>query len=129
VVTVRNLTNQSVDVDVEWLAWDGGQVALRPLIVASNRMLQWATSTDVNVSPLYTDDSAGIGSLLGYAKVYASDPRILATSTLVCREADSVSAPFHVFNEIPAYPVGATAEFFQAGMPVDWTPPMAEVPE
>jgi len=70
----------------------------------------------------------------GFGHVWADDPRIIAAAFLICTENftsidDSIK---HISpSTIPIFPVGATAQFFHAGMPATWTPPMAapEVPE
>jgi hypothetical protein len=126
IVTIRNLTAAQINVDVEWVNWDGTQLAMRRLAMGPNKMLQWITSAGIDVSPHYADDDANLAVLLGYARVYAADPRILATSTLLCREGTAADSPIHVHDTIATYPVGATAEFFQAGMPATWSPPMVE---
>ena len=66
----------------------------------------------------------------GFAEVRADDPRILVAAFLVCRDDSGVTRT-NSMTTLPAYPVGATAQYFQAGMPATWTPPMVEpeVPE
>ncbi len=75
------------------------------------------------------DVEAVTGAFDGYALVNADDPRILVAAMLRCGEKDA-KLPLTI-NNIPAYPVGVTAEFFRAGMPAAWTPPMVapEMPE
>jgi hypothetical protein len=135
VVSVTNPTTITINVEVEWITYFGYTAALRPMAVAAEEMLQWATNNLINLRPNYADDStnlaAGPAVFLGHANVNADDPRILVTATLVCRDGTAAGAKIIVQNEIPAFPVGATAEFSQAGMPATWTPPMAapELPE
>jgi hypothetical protein len=131
VISVRNLTDSSVSVDVEWINWDNDSLALRNHSLAARTLLQWATDDTVVVYPYWVDDDADIGGMIGYANVNADDPRILVTATVLCRDGDSVTSKFVSQNEIPAFPVGATMEFFQAGMPASWTSPLAlpETPE
>jgi hypothetical protein len=50
----------------------------------------------------------------------------MATARIYCRDATGIAANIVSDQTIPAYPVGTTADFFQAGMPMSWTPPMAE---
>jgi hypothetical protein len=64
--------------------------------------------------------------------VHADDPRILASAAIVCRDAAGSGATnIEAMTDVATFPVGATMEYFQAGMPVSWTPPMAapEAPE
>jgi hypothetical protein len=56
----------------------------------------------------------------------------MVSAVQYCRTGLGGSGPKTVAHtSIPAYPVGATAEFSKAGMPASWTPPMVEpeVPE
>jgi hypothetical protein len=131
VISVRNLTDSTVSVDVEWINWDNDSLALRNHSLAARTLLQWATDDTVTVYPYWVDDDADIGAMIGYANINADDPRILVTATVLCRDGDSVTSKFVSQNEVPAFPVGATMEYFQAGMPASWAPPMAapEAPE
>jgi hypothetical protein len=43
-----------------------------------------------------------------------------------CRSGTGAAATSLTFRDLPAYPVSATMEFFQAGMPAEWTPPVVE---
>lgn len=49
----------------------------------------------------------------GYALVLADDPRIYVSAYIVCEDGSGVAS----FTNVPAYPVGPTATFFQAGVP------------
>lgn len=132
VISVRNLTPATVNVEVEWFRWDLVITALRPGSIPANEMLLWATDDSIELRPYYPDDDANLGpSFIGFADVHAADPRILVTATVMCRDGTAAGAKILSHNEMPAFPVGAALEFFQAGMPATWTPPMAvpEVPE
>jgi hypothetical protein len=66
----------------------------------------------------------------GYARVYADDPRVMAVAFIDCEEDvkngfDS-TLPIYGLMNIPAYPVGTTADFFQAATRPLSFPPMAE---
>ena len=86
--------------------------------------------------PFVADNSASTGNFnSGFARVYSDDPRILVAAFLTCRR-DQQNAFEQInavrgFMNIPAFPVGATAQFFQAGMPAASSSPMAmpELPE
>jgi hypothetical protein len=93
-------------------------------------MMGWWSDTSPRLAPIkHGGTLSGTGYLIGYATVHAEDPRITTSAYLVCREARTGYVPVEAITTIPAFPVGATAEYFVAGMPVNWTPPMAEVPE
>ena len=128
---MRNLTASSVSVEVEWFQWNGSTDKLRPMTVPAQQMLQWATNNNIVLLPYYADDDALILGLVGYANVNADDPRILVTATVLCRDGTSGASKILSQDELPAFPVGATMDYFQAGMPAGWTPPRAtpEVPE
>jgi hypothetical protein len=87
------------------------------------------TDNDVQLDPFILDVYADAGEFDGYAHVNADDPRIVVTAMMRCGDND-LHLPVTI-TSIPAYPVGATAEYFQAGIPPAWTPPIAEpeVPE
>lgn len=74
VVSVRNLTDSSVDVEVEWFNWDGTTNKLRLKTLSARNMLQWATNNAIVLLPYYADDDALITNLIGYANVNADDP-------------------------------------------------------
>ena len=63
--------------------------------------------------------------------MHADDPRIEVASFQYCRDGIGGGQNIASITQVPVYPVGATMEYFQAGMPTTWTPPMAEpeVPE
>jgi hypothetical protein len=125
VISVRNLTDSSINVEVEWFNWDGTTSKLRPMTLPGQNLLQWATNNQIVLLPFFADDDATISSLIGYANVNANDPRILVTATILCRDGTAATSKIVSQNEVPAFPVGATAEFFQAGMPPGWTQPRA----
>ena len=131
VITVRNLTPNTVDIEVEWINWSATQYVLRLLSVPGKRMRHWVTDDQINIRPYYLGDNADLGPWTGYANVHASDPRILVSAAMLCREGTAAGAKVLANRGINAYPVGSTVEFFQAGMPAAWTPPMVvpELPE
>jgi hypothetical protein len=133
VVSVLNATASSINVQVEWTSWGGFSQALRPMALPASEMLHWVSDHQINIRPYFPDDDAGLEGFSGYVNVHADDPRILVTAIILCRD-DTFATPLakiRVHDTIPAYPVGTTAQYFQAGMPATWTPPMAspETPE
>jgi len=121
-------TTGSVAVDVEALHASGLSLGLGTLSVAAGGMRLWMTVNNLNINPEFgwVDTVIGTGNFMGYALVNSNDPRIMVNAALVCNDnGDRRVTP------LPAYPVGATAEFFLAGMPPSWTPPAAvsEAPE
>jgi hypothetical protein len=135
-VVVTNTTNSATEVEVEWMNHTGTSTALQLETVLAYRTFVWvlrgATAT-INPVPWRIDNSATISSgFKGHALVNSDDPRIMVSAYQYCRtDKDSPGPTVLAHTNIPAYPVGATAEYFQAGMPMNWTPPIVEpeVPE
>ncbi len=126
-IAVTNTTGSSVDVEVEWMA-GGVSLALRPRSVLSYATTVWIPdgASAVNNVPWYAHDVASIVDFMGSALVTADDPRILVSAFQYCRSGIGYAGPTILSQtNIPAYPVGATAEYFVAGMPATWTPPKA----
>jgi hypothetical protein len=136
-IVVANTTAAAVNVEVEWMSSGGSSLALKPAAVPGYQQAVWIPDTlipDVNPVPWFATEfmDPGIADFKGFALVTATDPRIMVSAFQFCRSTSGVSGAVVVSQtNIPAYPVGATMEYFQAGMPVNWTPPMAEpeVPE
>jgi hypothetical protein len=126
VVTVRNLTPNTVDIEVEWIDWSATKFVLRPLSVPSQRLRHWVTDDLINIRPYYQGDTADLGLWRGYANVHASDPRILVSGAMLCRDGTAAGAKILANRGIASYPVGSTLEYFQAGMPSAWAPLMVE---
>ena len=134
VVSVRNVAAASVPVDVEWFDFNGNSIALSTLTIPSGDMNVFWTNANVQLEPF---TASGIASNTvdfqgGWANVNANDPRILASAAIVCRDvAGQDASNLEAMVNVPTFPVGATAEFFTAGMPDTWTPAPAvsEVPE
>jgi hypothetical protein len=137
-VTLLSSAPSAVSVDVLFINKSGSTVGTASFSLAPDDPHSvMAHEGGGNTWPLEADSYPSTGFFTGgFARVYADDPRVLATAFLMCKEsaADGVSSNgqkvLSVAN-IPAYPVGATADYFQAGMPATWTPPMVEpeVPE
>ena len=135
-VVVTNTTNSATEVEVEWMKHSGISAALQLETVPAYQTFVWVleTATEViNPVPWRIDNDATISSgFKGHALVNSDDPRIMVSAYQYCRTDKDYPGPTILAQtNIPAYPVGATAEYFQAGMPVTWTPPMVEpeVPE
>jgi hypothetical protein len=132
VIYVGNLTSSSTKVDVEWLDTDSASVALRSVTLQpgkhQNFIPYFAVGSLTGDPFIYIDWVVVAGNFEGSAEISADDPRISVTAVLKCDESPSDPFPNSI-TAVPCDPLGATAEFFQAGMPAAWTPPMVEVPE
>jgi len=129
-IVVMNTKNSKVQVEVEWMDWRGIPVALRADGIAKYRSKVWTVALPggrINNLPWGFYDLAALPSdFQGYALVTANDPRILVSAFQYCRtDVGFAGATIVAHTNIPAYPVGTTMDFFQAGMPAAWTPPMA----
>ena len=129
VVSVQNLAPQVVTVDVEWI-WIsgpvGGSKGLTTVVLGGPGITNvvW-TSIDVDLNPI--NGNGGVtntGEFTGWANVHATDPRIHAAAHIICRDAAGFTGTQNLTSIVfvPAVPVGATAEFFTAGMPGMGTP-------
>ena len=134
-VVVTNTTNSWVDIEVEWMRSHSGSFSLRPRTLSAHEIKVWTPSTasQVNNMPWVSGDYPGLLDFQGYALVTADDARIMVSAFQFCRSGLGYQTGATVLSQtnIPTFPVGATMEYFQAGMPATWTPPMAvpEVPE
>jgi hypothetical protein len=134
-IVVTNSSNSTVDVQVEWFNYAGSSHGLHQRSIDGMSQNVWVTGTaisgpDTDYRPFEYDSLANIPDILGgYARVHANDPRIQVAAFQYCRDGTGITKDIMSITNIPAFPVGATAEYFQAGMPATWTPPMAEVPE
>jgi hypothetical protein len=137
VVSVLNTSSVTVSTDVEVFdatPWLAGTASLTLAPGDSQNVFVVAGGAS-NSIPFKIDESLPVTDFLGgFANVHADDPRILVSAFITCKEDGGTDndKDLRSIANIPAYPVGSTAEFFQAGMPAAWTPgPMAvpEVPE
>jgi hypothetical protein len=124
---VTNITASSVDADVEFMGSNGSSMGrgLHTLgAYESYTAITIGSSLDVNVGPYWYDDSVASADFSGYALVGADDPRIMVSAFQFCRSSTGYSGAFvRSHTDIPVFPVGATTEFFQAGVPATWSPP------
>lgn len=137
-ISVLSAAAGSVQVDVEFFDHDALSVGMSSfsLAVADSHVVGTNPGGGITGIALWGDSWVSTGFFWrGFALVHATDPRILVGAFLTCKE-DSASGggqyqDMRSTANIPAFPVGATAEYFVAGMPSTWTPPVAvpEVPE
>jgi hypothetical protein len=137
-VIVTNPTKNHMIAEVEWLDRQGVSQGRNAHILSPYRQKASTSFNNlaaINGLPFTWDASCPQGcdvsnpEFTGYALVTADDPQIMVSAFQFCRTGAGwgVTGVLAQTN-IPAYPVGATMEFFQAGMPMNWTPPLV-VPE
>jgi hypothetical protein len=133
VISVLNTHSVGVPVDVELFNESAALEGSASFTLAagdSQNAITFAGS-GADSSPFFYDQIVVTGDFFGgFARVHADDPRVIVSAFLMCKEDGGVY-PVRSISHIPAFPVGATAEFFQAGMPATRTPPLVEpeVPE
>ena len=134
VISVSNFGPATVDVEVEWIDSFSSARDLSSDTVVAGGARTWIlheTGASTWAGPFTTTNwCAASGSFYGIAQVHSNDPRIAVAAFLRCDSSPADQIPISI-NSLPADPVGATAEYFQAGMPATWTTPMAvpELPE
>ncbi len=136
-VSLVNTSAVSIDAEVEFFGWDDLSVGSATPTVppqGSVTVIAHESGFFTEIPPFNANALVVVtgGFAAGFAQVYADDPRILTTAFLVCaRERVSTSDALQELRSmahIPAFPVGATLEYFRAGMPATWTPQVV-VPE
>ena len=132
-VIVTNTTNAGIDVDVEFMKDNGtsaGRASETITAYGNYTAITVGPSLTVNVGPYFYDDHIATGDFSGYALVGGDDPRIMVSAFQFCRSSTGYSgAIVRSHTNIPAFPVGASAEFFQAGLPTRWAPRVAVTEE
>ena len=88
VVSVLNMTNGSVTVEVEWTTDGGPSRALVTRQIFAHQMYRFATDDEINLQPFAPQSSANLKDMSGYAGVHSTEHRILASAALVCRARD-----------------------------------------
>ena len=126
-IHVANPGSSAVSVDVEWFNASGSTEALRTASVSAYTSKSFVTDDQVNPAPFFQSNTADLENFSsGYANVNADDPRIVVSAYLICKDGIGTSNLVSM-SLVPAYPMGATAEYFQAGMPADWSPPASHL--
>lgn len=123
VVSVRNLgPNGDTLVEVEFFNHNGTSEGLGGRFVPPGDRRVFYTAPDVSPGPFSawvdSPDFALIdtGSFVGFANVNATDPRIYADAHIVCRDGTGSGTNITGLTQVAAAPVGATLDFFQAGI-------------
>lgn len=134
IITVRNLSTSATTVEIEWFNVNAVAVGMSSGTIPPSAHMNFTTyhpSFSVNSTPFTFANWLLVASdFEGSAQVHSSDPRISVAAFLKCDASPSDYDPSSITN-VTCDPVGATAEYFVAGMPAGWAPPMAvpEIPE
>lgn len=114
---IMPLPGVSTDVEVEFFnganALDGDTVDVNGLV----GNVQVVSDLTFSPDPVFSSGaySASTGFLSGHARVFSSDPRIMIAPFLLCEINGDGSV--EVVTPLPATPIGATVDFFQAAVP------------
>jgi hypothetical protein len=126
-VSLVSTSAVSIDAEVEFFGFNDSSVGSATLAVPPQGSVSViAQENGVAIPPFNANELVVTGAFdAGFAHVYADDPRVLTTAFLVCvrdrLNSDSPEQQIRAVASIPAFPVGATLEYFQAGMPATWS--------
>ncbi len=127
IVSVRNIGPSSTEVTVDWSDHNSTSAHSSTFSVAGGATGNWGLKRlgITNYSePFVIQHWGSISSnFRGSVHVQSDDPRISVAAFLRCDTAPADRLPASV-NSLPADPVGATLEYFLAGMPAEWRPPV-----
>ncbi len=126
VIVMRNVGPDDITVQVEWFHLISGSLGHYEKLVPAGSSRNIVANNTVRSRPFTGGASAGFAEFHGHANVHADDPRVHVSSYMVCRDETGASTNLLSVNSIGASPVGATLQYFQAGLPAEWTPPVAE---
>lgn len=129
-IAIVNARHSQVNVEVELFDYmNVSQKMQSSAIPASHQILMVSggdRTTDTDYRPFFPDWLLDISDIIaGYGRVHADDPRIEVAAFQYCRDAQGTSANIVSITQIPAYPVGSTADFFQAELPAQTAAPLA----
>jgi hypothetical protein len=121
-IIVTNETASTVSTEVQWVFFNSTPVDQASTTIDPEAQKIFVTGSsasqpDIDYSPFSPDDWAELGIYLGYARIYADDPRIHVAAFQYCRDGVGSGKNIVSITNIPTDPVGATMEYFTAGMP------------
>jgi hypothetical protein len=130
VISVMSAAPASMNVEVEFFGQNDAFVNDGTTTLAAGAVEVFGTvggsggSSGPVGGPVALDVLVNTGNFdSGFAKVHSDEPRLLVTAFLTCRrdraDGGSGTDPLRGFLSIPTFPVGAPAEYFQAGMPAE----------
>jgi hypothetical protein len=125
-VIVENHAPTAIDVDIDWYSFAHsfqGSHQATILAARSDCFGVFENGETFSGAP-YFGVWIPLAEFQGTAEVHASDPRITVTAFLHCDSVPVDNDPT-VVNTLSAQPVGASLQYYMAGMSPDWTPPVA----
>lgn len=119
IVDVTNATEATVSVEVEWHDDLLGSLAVASSNVPAFDQHTFVADDDVRHLPWLSigGGNADLADFDGYALVAADDPRIFVHAAILCRDGLESTAKMVALYGSPVFPVGATADYFRAGVP------------
>jgi len=132
-IAIVNARHSQVNVEVELFDYLSVSQKMQSSAIPASRQILMVSggdrTTDTDYRPFFPDWLLDISDIIaGYGRVHADDPRIEVAAFQYCRDAQGTSANIVSITQIPVYPVGSTADFFQAELPTE-TPSLLAAPE
>jgi len=132
-VVVMNTTNSSVSAELEWFSSPGALLVTESFTLTALQVKYVGTDDQVDIGPFGLDVDSNQSDFIGFAQVYANDPRIIVSAYLICRDAvGGGPANLTAMLSIPTFAAGESLEYFQAATPMmGRMPPMVrtKIPE
>ena len=117
-VVVMNTTSSSVSAELEWFSAPGTLLVTESFTLTALQIQYVATDNQVLIGPFGMDVDSDLDDFTGFAQVYASDPRIIVSAYLICRDVLGDPANLTAMLPIPTFAVGESLEYFQAATPM-----------
>jgi hypothetical protein len=126
VVVMRNVGPNDITFQVEFFDYISGSMGYYEKVVSAGDSRNIVANNTVRSRPFTGGASALFSEFAGHATVHADDPRVHVSSYIVCRDGTGQPTNILSVSYVGGCPVGATADYFTAGMPQDRTPPTVE---
>ena len=124
----RNLSPSELTFQVEWLD-DTGSLGYNECLIPAGRTRTVTTGFTPLSYPFLWGVYSDLTEFTGNANVHADDPRVHVSAYIVCRDAPATTGKIVGMTTVGVSPVGASAEYFQAGIPASSEMPRVTVPE
>jgi len=124
----RNLSPSELTFQVEWFQ-NSGSLGYNEYSIPAGSTGTVTTGFTPLPYPFLWGVYSDLAVFTGYANVHADDPRVHVSAYMVCRDAPGTTGKIVGMTTVGVSPVGASAEFFQAGIPASSATPRVTTPE